>query len=183
MAFPPRNTAKNTTRRIAMLSQKRPPKAVFFETNNAGCTRGIRNPLALPFNGALERSDLDRTRRKINHLRLFLKTLLKNAKKGLDNLSHFCYNNTVDYGALAQLGAHNTGSVGVRGSNPLCSTKEKRPPCAVFFLWWSWGEPPLRRDGAKWGSHFASKPMGACSHEARAKNFAHCANTPMLHQK
>ncbi len=26
-------------------------------------------------------------------------------------------------GALAQLGAHNTGSVGVRGSNPLCSTK------------------------------------------------------------
>ena len=25
-------------------------------------------------------------------------------------------------GALAQLGAHNTGSVGVRGSNPLCST-------------------------------------------------------------
>ncbi len=26
------------------------------------------------------------------------------------------------YGALAQLGAHHTGSVGVRGSNPLCST-------------------------------------------------------------
>ena len=25
-------------------------------------------------------------------------------------------------GALAQLGAHNTGSVGVRGSSPLCST-------------------------------------------------------------
>ena len=25
-------------------------------------------------------------------------------------------------GALAQLGAHHTGSVGVRGSNPLCST-------------------------------------------------------------
>ena len=28
-------------------------------------------------------------------------------------------------GALAQLGAHHTGSVGVRGSNPLCSTNEK----------------------------------------------------------
>ena len=26
------------------------------------------------------------------------------------------------FGALAQLGAHNTGSVGVRGSSPLCST-------------------------------------------------------------
>ena len=26
------------------------------------------------------------------------------------------------YGVLAQLGAHHTGSVGVRGSNPLCST-------------------------------------------------------------
>ena len=26
-------------------------------------------------------------------------------------------------GALAQLGAHDTGSVGVRGSSPLCSTK------------------------------------------------------------
>ena len=30
------------------------------------------------------------------------------------------------FGALAQLGAHNTGSVGVRGSNPLRSTKSKR---------------------------------------------------------
>ena len=29
------------------------------------------------------------------------------------------------HGALAQLGAHNTGSVGVRGSNPLCSTNKK----------------------------------------------------------
>ena len=29
-------------------------------------------------------------------------------------------------GALAQLGAHNTGSVGVRGSNPLCSTTRRR---------------------------------------------------------
>ena len=28
-------------------------------------------------------------------------------------------------GALAQLGAHHTGSVGVRGSNPLCSTMNK----------------------------------------------------------
>ncbi len=28
-----------------------------------------------------------------------------------------------EYGALAQLGAHHTGSVGVTGSNPVCSTK------------------------------------------------------------
>ena len=28
-------------------------------------------------------------------------------------------------GALAQLGAHNTGSVGVTGSNPVCSTSGK----------------------------------------------------------
>ena len=28
----------------------------------------------------------------------------------------------IPFGALAQLGAHHTGSVGVRGSNPLCST-------------------------------------------------------------
>ena len=31
----------------------------------------------------------------------------------------------VSHGALAQLGAHNTGSVGVRGSNPLCSTSRQ----------------------------------------------------------
>ena len=38
------------------------------------------------------------------------------------------------YGALAQLGAHNTGSVGVRGSNPLCSTKNKNRHSAVFVF-------------------------------------------------
>ena len=31
---------------------------------------------------------------------------------------------SVRIGALAQLGAHNTGSVGVRGSSPLCSTMD-----------------------------------------------------------
>ena len=31
-------------------------------------------------------------------------------------------------GALAQLGAHNTGSVGVRGSSPLCSIDKKEGP-------------------------------------------------------
>ena len=37
-------------------------------------------------------------------------------------------------GALAQLGAHNTGSVGVRGSNPLCSTKKEQVGrLALFF--------------------------------------------------
>ena len=37
------------------------------------------------------------------------------------------------FGALAQLGAHNTGSVGVRGSNPLCSTKTKEEGNALLF--------------------------------------------------
>ena len=36
-------------------------------------------------------------------------------------------------GALAQLGAHNTGSVGVRGSSPLCSTKTTKPPFSGGF--------------------------------------------------
>ena len=40
------------------------------------------------------------------------------------------------FGALAQLGAHHTGSVGVRGSSPLCSTKKKYGTllCFVLFL-------------------------------------------------
>ena len=38
------------------------------------------------------------------------------------------------YGALAQLGAHNTGSVGVRGSNPLCSTKKNRSRTRLRFF-------------------------------------------------
>ena len=37
-------------------------------------------------------------------------------------------------GALAQLGAHNTGSVGVRGSSPLCSTKNSREHSDREFL-------------------------------------------------
>ena len=37
------------------------------------------------------------------------------------------------FGALAQLGAHNTGSVGVRGSNPLCSTKKALAEASAFF--------------------------------------------------
>ncbi len=37
-------------------------------------------------------------------------------------------------GALAQLGAHNTGSVGVRGSNPLCSTKNSSLRCNEEFF-------------------------------------------------
>ena len=35
-------------------------------------------------------------------------------------------------GALAQLGAHNTGSVGVRGSNPLCSIRTINPNPLLF---------------------------------------------------
>ena len=36
-------------------------------------------------------------------------------------------------GALAQLGAHNTGSVGVTGSNPVCSTRKKARESVLFF--------------------------------------------------
>ena len=39
----------------------------------------------------------------------------------LSGAPHF-YNSSF-HGALAQLGAHDTGSVGVRGSSPLCSTR------------------------------------------------------------
>ena len=46
---------------------------------------------------------------------------MKNLKKSLDKPSRFCYHNGV--GALAQLGAHNTGSVGVTSSSLVCSTK------------------------------------------------------------
>ena len=37
-------------------------------------------------------------------------------------------------GALAQLGAHHTGSVGVRGSSPLYSTKNKDLLWQVFIF-------------------------------------------------
>ena len=51
-------------------------------------------------------------------------------------MKEICYNTR--NGALAQLGAHNTGSVGVRGSNPLCSTKGIRGAGGhPLFLWWS----------------------------------------------
>lgn len=43
------------------------------------------------------------------------------------------------HGALAQLGAHDTGSVGVRGSSPLCSTRQgpgaNRAPGLFVILW------------------------------------------------
>ena len=35
------------------------------------------------------------------------------------------------FGVIAQLGAHHTGSVGVRGSSPLCSTTKKRVFCLL----------------------------------------------------
>ena len=46
--------------------------------------------------------------------------------QGLDKLLLLWYTNLVD-GALAQLGAHHTGSVGVTGSSPVCSTKQTEP--------------------------------------------------------
>ena len=42
----------------------------------------------------------------------------------------------IEYGALAQLGAHDTGSVGVRGSSPLCSTKRENRLYSGFLYFW-----------------------------------------------
>ena len=39
-----------------------------------------------------------------------------------------------NFGALAQLGAHHTGSVGVRGSSPLCSTKTETAPLGAVSV-------------------------------------------------
>ena len=62
-----------------------------------------------------------------------------------------------EQGALAQLGAHNTGSVGVRGSNPLRSTKKgpARYAARVLFWWFCFhGSNPLRH----------RKTESACNH-------------------
>lgn len=43
------------------------------------------------------------------------------------------------YGALAQLGAHHTGSVGVVGSNPICSNTI-RPKAPILSEFLAFGE-------------------------------------------
>ena len=50
----------------------------------------------------------------------------------LDFLWVLCYN--ILNGALAQLGAHHTGSVGVRGSSPLCSTSAEPARASTLTL-------------------------------------------------
>ncbi len=78
----------------------------------------------------------------ISHKILFVKSFLKFCQKRFKNIHIvidkqpvFIYNKFIR-GALAQLGAHNTGSVGVRGSNPLCSTKrsKRRTQVRLLFL-------------------------------------------------
>ena len=49
------------------------------------------------------------------------------------SLFHFSLLLITYFGALAQLGAHNTGSVGVRGSSPLCSTIPQALRKKCFF--------------------------------------------------
>ena len=51
-----------------------------------------------------------------------------------DVCSVFSFNICV-CGALAQLGAHNTGSVGVRGSSPLCSTTSEQVALVPIFFY------------------------------------------------
>ena len=55
----------------------------------------------------------------------FCHLMQKTSKKGLTHSPFCAIIRNVD-GALAQLVAHNTGSVGVRSSNLLCSTKPKK---------------------------------------------------------
>ena len=56
--------------------------------------------------------------------------------------------NKKSHGALAQLGAHDTGSVGVTGSSPVCSTS-KKGRIRVLFCWcfckWKGIEAALRK--------------------------------------
>ena len=42
--------------------------------------------------------------------------------------------NKKSHGALAQLGAHDTGSVGVTGSSPVCSITKKDTVKVSFFV-------------------------------------------------
>ena len=58
-------------------------------------------------------------------------------------------------GALAQLVAHNTGSVGVSGSNPLCSTQDLQK-CKSFFVVSCKIRKFLPVKPAKWGTPFAT---------------------------
>ena len=60
-----------------------------------------------------------------------LPIFLKKLNFSVDRFPFFMYN--ITRGALAQLGAHNTGSVGVRGSSPLCSTRKKHLRKQVLF--------------------------------------------------
>ena len=64
------------------------------------------------------------------------KTLYKTEK----TMYNMCINNDIiHFGALAQLGAHNTGSVGVIGSSPLCSTRKSTCESKCFFYRDRWG--------------------------------------------
>ena len=57
-------------------------------------------------------------------------------------------------GALAQLGAHHTGSVGVRGSNPLCSTNKKRSTGPFFIGGYNQGIRTRKGAGVLFNSAF-----------------------------
>ena len=68
-------------------------------------------------------------------LRRFFRFCKKIAVKYLTNRLEYGMIYKVSHGALAQLGAHNTGSVGVRGSNPLCSTKTPPIRTRLFYIY------------------------------------------------
>ena len=89
------------------------------------------------------------------------------SKKGIDNALLICYNNNVN-GALAQLGAHNTGSVGVRGSNPLCSTNKKRTFVYRQMFSFCLSKPQAWHIIAARSVVYIISPCGAVSHHASA---------------
>ncbi len=78
------------------------------------------------------------------------------------------------YGGVAQLGEHYTGSVGVKGSIPSVSTKEKNHPLlrVVFLFCKSWGancelEQIAKQDATEqqFGELLRNSPKGACDCE------------------
>ena len=106
--------------------------------------------------------------------------------------------NFISHGALAQLGARNTGSVEVRGSNPLCSTIRTKHLFrgAFFVLMVDLGRVPEGKRIPIYSRQFASESSLAranaadCSAAARrirakreAPSVYACAAGSMLHQK
>ena len=80
---------------------------------------------------------------KVPHYEKFLEKKVKKIFKNPFTNRKTCDNIYLVRGALAQLVAHNTGSVGVRSSNLLCSTQKSEPIIGSDFFLFS---PPYPYD-------------------------------------